>query len=170
MLCDVWWWCPIFFFKKNNYIVLVFVCGKLKFKHIIFFWQQKDSAAATLCVRTKYQSLAAAMAWLYSSAFFCSKFKSIAPMKALWWWWWWWWWWLPRILADSTSFFNSSMSRLSLARRFWNQVMTCALVNPRVRAIWNNNNNNLELISFFFRNLIWKKRKVINYLITIGRW
>ena len=65
----------------------------------------------------------------------------MAPMKALWWWWWWWWWWLPRILADSTSFFNSSMSRFSLARRFWNQVMTWALVNPNVRAIYRQNSS-----------------------------
>ncbi|TNN58728.1 hypothetical protein EYF80_031053 [Liparis tanakae] len=38
--------------------------------------------------------------------------------------------------SDSTSAFISSRSRLSLARRFWNQVMTCALERPSCCAIW----------------------------------
>lgn len=39
-------------------------------------------------------------------------------------------------LSDSTSAFISSRSRLSLALRFWNQVMTCALESPSCCAIW----------------------------------
>lgn len=42
----------------------------------------------------------------------------------------------PTALADSTSAFSSSMSRFSLARRFWNQVMTCALLNASCCATW----------------------------------
>lgn len=33
--------------------------------------------------------------------------------------------WFADIFSHCTSFFSSSMSRLSLALRFWNQVMTC---------------------------------------------
>lgn len=39
-------------------------------------------------------------------------------------------------LSDSTSAFISSKSLLSLARLFWNQVMTWALVSPSCWAIW----------------------------------
>lgn len=39
-------------------------------------------------------------------------------------------------LSDSTSAFISSRSRFSLARRFWNQVMTCALLRPSWAAMW----------------------------------
>lgn len=39
-------------------------------------------------------------------------------------------------LSDSTSAFISSRSLLSLALRFWNQVMTCALESPNCCAIW----------------------------------
>lgn len=38
-------------------------------------------------------------------------------------------------LSDSTSAFISSRSRFSLARRFWNQVMTCALLRPSCAAM-----------------------------------
>lgn len=38
--------------------------------------------------------------------------------------------------SDSTSAFISSRSRFSLARRFWNQVITCALLRPSCAAMW----------------------------------
>lgn len=43
--------------------------------------------------------------------------------------------WALNILALSTSFFNSSISRFSFARLFWNHVITWAFVSPRDEAI-----------------------------------
>lgn len=42
--------------------------------------------------------------------------------------------WIEAIFADSMSFFSSSTSRFSFARRFWNQVMTWAPVSPKAPA------------------------------------
>ncbi len=40
------------------------------------------------------------------------------------------------VITDAvTSAFNSSRSRFSLARLFWNHVITCALESPRLEAI-----------------------------------
>ena len=78
-----------------------------------------DTAAA--------MTAAAAAALLHSSTFFLSRPRSCTfsrnDLCAV------------RILADSTSFLSSSMSRLSLARRFWNHVITCALLRPSCAAI-----------------------------------
>ena len=52
--------------------------------------------------------------------------------------------------SDSTSAFISSRSRLSLALRFWNQVMTCALESPSCCAIWSRSAGERY---FWYRNL-----------------
>ena len=42
---------------------------------------------------------------------------------------------VDRTFEDSTSFFNSSISLFNLARRFWNHVITWALLKPNCVAI-----------------------------------
>lgn len=66
--------------------------------------------------------------------------------------------WMPMIFEVSRSFLTSSSSLLNLALRFWNQVITWALVRPSVEA---SSSRSAAERYFWYKNLfsssnIWK--------------
>lgn len=73
--------------------------------------------------------------------------------------------------AASTSFLSSSMSRFSLARRFWNHVITWALVKPSDCAISSRSAGDRY---FWCRNLLssskiwWLVKAVLDFLFFLG--
>ncbi len=74
-------------------------------------------------------------------------------------------------LTDSTSAFISSRSRFSFARRFWNQVITCAFVSPSWWAIWSLSAGDKY---FWWRNLFsssynwWLLKAVLDFRRFLG--
>lgn len=79
--------------------------------------------------------------------------------------------WAVSSLADSTSFFSSSMSRFSFARRFWNQVITCAFDRPKAPAI---SSRSAGERYFWYRNLFssskiwWFVNAVLDFRFFFG--
>lgn len=73
--------------------------------------------------------------------------------------------------ADSTSFFNSSISLFNFALLFWNQVMTCALDNPKAPAISSRSAGDKY---FWYRNLFsnskiwWFVKAVLDFRFFFG--
>ena len=81
--------------------------------------------------------------------------------------------WDCNICVAVTSFFNSSRSLFSFARRFWNHVITCAFVKPKFCAI---SSLSAGVRYFWYRKrfsssyICWLVKAVLDFLRFFGGW